>query len=268
MICGATGGVIPGSKPKWFTARGDAWMWRQYAYQATGLSQKGVIPHPRFPPRKITIVDRKDMNARGIHNSDAVLAAISATGLPFEVIPSMGALSFSDQVALMAGTGILIAPHGAALANAMFLPAHSVVVELFPYGMKKNTYRHLASMADLTYFPMYSWDVLPPTPENMERYYGVQLLNEEYYWKNCAAVNISSIDALNEHACNAASKNYPILVDIPSLTAVLRDGVDIIGAYSLANAAWKEIADAAGIQPAAAPAHIRGTVHGMGGGSE
>lgn len=30
----------------------------------------------------------------------------------------------------MAGTGILIAPHGAHLANIMFLPAHAVVIEV------------------------------------------------------------------------------------------------------------------------------------------
>ena len=40
----------------------------------------------------------------------------------------------------MAGTGILIAAHGAALVNAMFLPQHAVVIEMFPYYLKKMTY--------------------------------------------------------------------------------------------------------------------------------
>lgn len=39
----------------------------------------------------------------------------------------------------MAGTGILIAAHGAALVNSMFLPQHAVVIEIFPYFMKKMT---------------------------------------------------------------------------------------------------------------------------------
>ena len=43
------------------------------------------------------------------------------------------------QVELMAGTGILIAPHGAHLANTMFLPARAAVIELFPPVMKKGT---------------------------------------------------------------------------------------------------------------------------------
>lgn len=89
-------------------------------------------------------------------------------------------------------------------------------------------------------------------------------MNEEYYWKRCTAVNISSIDALNEHACNAASKNYPILADIVALRDTLRDGVDIIGAYSLANPVWADIAERDGIKPAPLPLHIVPTVHGRG----
>jgi capsular polysaccharide biosynthesis protein len=37
----------------------------------------------------------------------------------------------------MAGTGILIAAHGAALVNSMFLPQHAAVIEIFPFLMKK-----------------------------------------------------------------------------------------------------------------------------------
>ena len=45
----------------------------------------------------------------------------------------------------MSGTGLLIAPHGAHLANLAFMPARSAVIELFPPLMKKNTYRNLAA---------------------------------------------------------------------------------------------------------------------------
>ena len=79
-----------------------------------------------------------------------------------------------SQVELMAGTGILIAPHGAHLANAMFLPAHAAVIELFPYMMKKNTYRHLSLMSDLHYLPFYSWELLGP--EHNKTVYGVALM--------------------------------------------------------------------------------------------
>ncbi len=261
LVCSARGGAIVGSKTKFFTGRADAWIWRQYAYMATGLSAKKIIPHSHFPPRKITLIDRKDQVGRGIFNREEVVDAIARTGIPFEVVDTLGKYTFAQQVALMAGTGILIAPHGAALANSMFLPVHSVVVEAFPYLMKKTTYRHLATMADLHYMPLYSWDLLPATRTDI---YGVQLMNEDYFWNTCTARNISSYDALREHACNAASKNYPIVVNMRDLDVVLRDAADIIGAFAQRNAAWKHIADAAGIEPPQPPRSVVPTKHGMG----
>ena len=70
------------------------------------------------------------MTGRGIYNQKEVIAAVAATGLPYQVAPNMGTMSFKEQVELMAGTGILIAPHGAHLTNSMFLPVHSVVIEV------------------------------------------------------------------------------------------------------------------------------------------
>jgi hypothetical protein len=163
------------------------------------------------------------------------------------------------------------------------------------YLMKKTTYRYLASLVDLHYFGIYSWTLLPP---NMTQYYGVELMNEvsgvggihvgrliiaaalaapraphtappyplppfslsqRYFWENCVATNISSYDALNYHACNAASKNYPIVVDLPQLNQVLRDAVDSIGAYSLRNKAWKAIVEAQGIAKPSPPPWIKNT---------
>jgi hypothetical protein len=131
IVC-STRGVIPGAKNKFFTGRSDAWLYRQYAYMMAGLPEKGIKSHPLYPPRKITVIDRKGMNGRGIYNRDELIAAVEATGLPYELVGNMAKLSFAQQVELMAGTGILIAPHGAHLANAMFLPAHAVVVEMYP----------------------------------------------------------------------------------------------------------------------------------------
>ena len=51
-------------------------------------------------------------------------------------------------------------------------------------------------------------------------------------------INISSYEALTEHACNAMSKNYPILLNMDQFDQVLRDAADAIGAYSQLNPAW------------------------------
>ena len=255
LIC-STKGVIPGGKNKFFTGRADAWLFRQYAYQEAGLLTKGIRPHPLYPPRKITIIDRKGLVGRGIYNRDEVVEAANNTGLPVELVPSLGKLSFEQQVELMANTGILIAPHGAALANIMFLPAHAVVIEMFPYLMKKNTYRYLTNLVDVHYYPMYSWDLLD---HNETSFYGVRLMNEMYFWKTCVATNMSAYDALLYHACNAASKNYPIVINMVQLKQVLREAIDTIGAYSTRNPAWKNIVDNEHIEPPPPPPWITDT---------
>lgn len=261
LLCTPQKSAIPSVKNKWFTGRSDAWLFRQYAYTATGLAAKGVKHHPKYPPRKITLVDRANANGRGLYNREEVINAVKATGVPYEIVPAMHALSFVQQVTLMSSTGILIAPHGAALANSMFLPAHSVVVEMFPYLMKKNTYRHLCAMMDLHYYPLYSWELLSP---DKTQFYGVELMNEYYYWEHCIATNISSYDALNTHACNAASKNYPTVVPLQQFQWILKDAIDSIGAFSLLNPEWKSLAPTQGISVTPAPP-IRKDEHGING---
>ena len=129
--------------------------------------------------------------------------------------------------------------------------------------MKKNTYRQLAAMMDLHYFPLYSWELLDPAKHS--KFYGVELMSEYYYWEHCIQTNISSYDALNVHACNAASKNYPTVVPIVQFKAILRDAIDSIGAFSLLNPAWKALAPTEGIAVTPAPKVKKDDEHGING---
>ena len=79
------------------------------------------------------------MDGRYFDNEDELLVALHATGLEVEVVRDIGQLPFKKIVSLMAETGMLIAAHGEELFNAMFLPQHAVVVEIFPFFMKKMT---------------------------------------------------------------------------------------------------------------------------------
>lgn len=254
LLCSTRGGAIPGGKPKLFTGRSDAWLYRQYTYNKLGLPKLGYKSHPLYPPRKITILDRQSNGQnRMIFNKTEFIQLLNATGLPYQFVPNMGHLKFHEQVTLMAGTGILIAPHGAALMNTMFLPAHAVVIEMFPYLMKKLTYRYLASMLDLHYYPYYSWELISP---NRTDIYGVQLMNNYYFWNNCIAKNVSSYEGLLYHACNGASKSYPIVINPEQIRYILRDAVDTIGAFSLGNPQWKPIAEKEGIPIPPRPSYI------------
>lgn len=78
-------------------------------------------PPPPAPPSQST---------RNIVNIDEVVAYLRATGIELNWIKEMGELTFQQQVEAMANTGVLLGIHGAGLANAMFMPAHSVLVEV------------------------------------------------------------------------------------------------------------------------------------------
>lgn len=236
LICARRGAVV-GSKYRLFTSRADHWLFRAYGYREAGLIQQGVQPHSRYPPRKITVLDRESNIGRAIFNKKEVEAVVRGTGLPYEYVGSLGRKSFTDQVTIMSQTGILIGPHGAGLANSIFLPAHAVVVELFSIMMKKWSYSNLAATAGLLYFPVYGWDTLPANYSSS--FYGVQLMQDNYFKDNCLKTNISSYDANTMHACNSASKYHPVIVPIDTFRQVLKDAVDAIGAYSPQNPAWQ-----------------------------
>jgi capsular polysaccharide biosynthesis protein len=64
----------------------------------------------------------RSAKGRIFSNQDAIIAAARDVGLPVEVVVDLGKLQLREVVQKMAGVGILIAAHGAALVNAMFLP--------------------------------------------------------------------------------------------------------------------------------------------------
>jgi Glycosyltransferase 61 len=258
LLCASTAG-IPGVKNKMFNGRSQAWLFRERAYAYSKLylekapkessklsaspspSPFHYIPptnaHPFHVPRTVTIIDRKGMNNRGIYNKDELVEWLEkVVGLKVRIVPNMASLSFAEQVSLMADTGILIASHGAHMANVMFLPAKSVVIELFPYLMKKNTYRHIASLLDITYLPLFSWEVLPQSRK--KDFYGVELFGQEYFYNKCVLTNISSYDALSEHACNAMSKNLPIVIPMQTFERVMHDALTALNRVSPVNPQW------------------------------
>jgi hypothetical protein len=246
LLC-ARRGAVTGAKPRIFASHTDAWRWRQYAYMAVGLTARGVLTQAMYPPRRVTVIERRGQTGRGILNMDDVMAAVNATWLPVTVVPRMDFLSFGEQVALMADTGILIAPHGAALMNVMFLPAHAVVIELFPPLLKNGVFARLAATMGLLHYAVHARTVLPGAryPHLM----GPAFMASPEFARDCIATNISSVDAFLQRWCNQASKTHPIVVPVRVLARHLTDAVDAIGAFSLLNPAWKALADAAGLPP-------------------
>lgn len=70
-----------------------------------------------------------------------------------------------------------------------------------------------------------------------------------YYHENCVKVNISSYDALTAHACNQGAKLQPVIVDAVQFADSLWHAADAIGAFSLLNPDWEQVAKEGNIQP-------------------
>ena len=133
-----TKGVQTSVKPKLFSGQRDAYAFRLAAYAYANVTQ---LANPTYPPRKITIIQR---HPRGFTELARLLRLVAATGLEYEVLEDMDKLSFKEQVRVMAGTGILIATHGGALTNVMFMPVRAVVLEVYPFTYHPVIFKEIA----------------------------------------------------------------------------------------------------------------------------
>ena len=87
--------------------------------------------HTRGARRPIYVTRGSSVNNRVVRNEDELLELLTDRG--FEVIDP-GKLSVNDQIRTFATASIIVAPHGAALANLVFASPGSSVIELFPAG--------------------------------------------------------------------------------------------------------------------------------------
>jgi capsular polysaccharide biosynthesis protein len=93
-------------------------------------------------------VSRADAPTRRLTNESDVLAAIS--GMKFGPVLS-SKLTLSDQIALFRKSYIVVAGHGAGLANVIFMKPGSVVVEMLPSDRIWPSYRVLSALCGLEY---------------------------------------------------------------------------------------------------------------------
>ena len=131
-----------------FTSTADAAAFRLLAYALANVTVPAV---PEHPPRRISIIHRP---GRGIFNRSELERTVAATGLPWGNIKLVDGPTWATQVEMFANTGILISPHGAALTNLAFMPARSVVIEVFPAYYRPTMYGALAEKLGLRYYPI------------------------------------------------------------------------------------------------------------------
>jgi capsular polysaccharide biosynthesis protein len=83
----------------------------------------------RVPGRRIYLPRRASRHNRQVRNEDEVIAALQRRG--FELVDP-GELSVADQIRAFGEADVIVAPHGAALANLAFCSPGSALLELFP----------------------------------------------------------------------------------------------------------------------------------------
>jgi hypothetical protein len=261
LLCARRAAIV-GAKPRVFTGRSDAYLLRNRAYVAAGVSTPAyevrstwgiaatpmaeyvrghaVLPSfPAFPPRTVTILDRPHDTDRYIANVEAVVAACQAVlgaggPQPRVVTFNPDDTSFEEQVAVMAGTGILVALHGAALANIIFLPAGAAVIELFPWRFHKVTYRSLAGGLGLHYQALRAQH--PPAADDLEaNVFAGNLIYHPRFYRQCLATGASSHQFHQMALCLTAVKHQTVAVDTAALRPLLLEAMDHIGGYSDKN---------------------------------
>jgi hypothetical protein len=94
------------------------------------------------------LVSRRDATKRRVSNEDALSTALGAFG--FEVIVP-GALTFAEQVGMFSSAEVVVGPHGAGLANALFMPRGGAMMELHHADFGRPWYRRLAETLGLRY---------------------------------------------------------------------------------------------------------------------
>lgn len=100
------------------------------------------------PVRTRLFVSRGDAPGRQITNEQEVLALLEPMG--FERVTMTGR-SLPDQARLFARAQVIVAPHGAALANLVFAGPGTSLVELLPANYRMPTYCFMAASMGLPY---------------------------------------------------------------------------------------------------------------------
>lgn len=102
-----------------------------------------LLPHVSVsaPRRRLYVTRGAGTHNRTVCNEVAVRNLLAARG--FELIDP-GSLSVRAQIAAFAEAALIVAPHGAALANLAFASPGAAVIELFPAGCVLPDYWRLA----------------------------------------------------------------------------------------------------------------------------
>ncbi len=104
-------------------------------------------PHP-FPGATRIYISRQGTPTRKPTNESAIIARLEALGF---VAVELEKLRLPEQISLFRDARVVVAPHGAGLANLVYCSPDTTVVELFP-AANSDLYYRLCAALGLKYF--------------------------------------------------------------------------------------------------------------------
>jgi capsular polysaccharide biosynthesis protein len=103
-----------------------------------------------FTPERIYI-SRALAQRRHVANESALMAALAERGF---TSVQLERLSWAEQITLFRGAKIVVAPHGAGLANLIFSRPGTRVIECFSHNYVNSCFAQLAEACGLDYTPL------------------------------------------------------------------------------------------------------------------
>ena len=120
----------------------------------TNRSFRDYIDSPPYSPVSIYL-QRTSIHRRGFSNDDEVFDALKSADPEIERY-TLENMSYLEQAQLFKHVKRFVSIHGAGLANMLYMPKGSQVVEIMPGLYDKPTYRNLATCLELNYTRFYT----------------------------------------------------------------------------------------------------------------
>lgn len=112
------------------------------------LRERACPSRPSRKDRRILISRRSSSRGRRITNADDLIASLAPHGFVEYALENM---SIKEQIELFYDAEIVVAPHGAGLANLLYAPPGTRVVELFANDVMAPHYYFLSKSLGLNY---------------------------------------------------------------------------------------------------------------------
>ncbi|UPY36645.1 glycosyltransferase family 61 protein [Sediminicoccus sp. KRV36] len=139
-------------------------------YEISPLITTTLREHPRVTelwrrPKRPLFIPRRNVAMRQVVNQEAVEAALKALG--FDIFDN-AEKPIREQVRAFRNASIVVAPHGAGLANIVYCDPGTPVIEVIPEGYDQGvtSYRSLADLFGLPYTQLFAREAAPDRKGN------------------------------------------------------------------------------------------------------